>query len=62
MILTTITIDLIAFIFICGFAIVGGLVVLFILLYIVAGIHDLTYKHKQEENNCPEKIEGEDDR
>ena len=31
-----------------------------ILVYLIAGIHDILYKPKKNKNNCPEKVERED--
>ena len=60
-----IEIDKVAFGFICVFASMGALIVLFIFVYIIAGVLDLTYherhKPKASEKNCPYEIEGTDD-
>ena len=63
-----IEIDKVAFAFICVLASIGALILLFIFVYIVAGVLDLTWhdRHKhyhptEDEKNCPYEIEDKND-
>jgi len=59
-----ISVNLVLFVFICIFAGIGALLTLFIVIYLIIGIIDLTYfdRHKHKIVHCPEYIEGEDKR
>ena len=60
-----IEIDKVAFIFICILAGIGALIIALILLYIIAGILDITYhqRHRSSgtKHDCPDYVESEED-
>ena len=58
-----INVNMVFFVFLCVFALIGAIVSLFILAYFIGGILDLTYHERhpnEKEKKCPYEIEGKD--